>query len=230
MKRLRQNNNALISNSRWLVYAAAGAATSLGAAQSAEAEIHYSGLINAEVGHGPYDVHLAIPLGRSARLDFDEFTYQLLFGIEGAAVSNSFCGYSTHRFGSVHVSRLHEGAVISRCDFFPHAATMLVLFPYSGGPFYSKGIGYIGFRFNNGDGMQYGWIRVKMPGPKYFEARFRLVDYAWGDPGDPVRTGQTSLAGDRVGAVPDQGSLGLLALGGAGLMAWRQRRRAAKVH
>jgi hypothetical protein len=225
MKRSRQKKSLTLSNSRWLAYAAAGAASSLGAAQSAEAEIHYSGLINANVGGGVHYLHLGIPLGRNARLNFDEFTYQLVFGIEGAAVSNSFCGYSTLRFGSVYVSRLHQGAAISKCDFFPHAATMLILAPYSGRAFFSKGIGYIGFRFNNGDGMQYGWIRVKMPGPDYFEARFQLVDYAWGDPGDRIKAGQTSAAGEQVEAVPDQGSLGLLALGGAGLMAWRQRRR-----
>jgi hypothetical protein len=225
VKRSRQKKSLTLSNSRWLAYAAAGAATSLGATRSAEAEIHYSGLINANVGDGAYDLHLAIPLGRNARLDFNEFTYQLVFGIEGAAVSNSFCGYSTRRFGSVYVSRLHQGAVVSKCDFFPHAATMLVLAPYSGRAFFEKGTGYIGFRFNNGDGMQYGWIRLKMPGPKYFEARFELVDYAWGDPGDRIKAGQTGSA-DQVDVVPDQGSLGLLAVGSAGLLAWRQRRRA----
>ena len=66
------------------------------------------------------------------------------------------------------------------------------------------------------------------PGPPYANARMILVDYAWGDLGDQVRTGQTSSAGDQVEAIPDQGSLGLLALGGAGLMAWRKRR--AEVH
>ncbi|HEX4666915.1 MAG TPA: hypothetical protein VH207_09960 [Chthoniobacterales bacterium] len=141
MERSRPKKSLTLSNSRWLAYAAAGAATTLGTAQSAEAEIHYSGLINANVGDGAGDLHLAIPLGRNARLGFDEYTYTLGFLIEGAAVSNSFCGYSTRRFGSVYVSRLHQGAVISNCDFFPHAATMLVLAPYSGRAFFEKGTG-----------------------------------------------------------------------------------------
>jgi len=226
MKTKRRKKSLTLSNSRWLAYAAAGAATSLGAAQSAEAEIHYSGLIKANVGDGAGDLHLTIPLGRSAQLDFDEYTYTLRFLIEGAALSNSFCGYSTRRFGSVYVSRLHAGAVISNCDFFPNGADMLILAPYSGRAFYEKGTGYIGFRFNNGDGMQYGWIRVKMPGPEYFEARFQLVDYAWGDPGDRIKAGQTSSAGAQVAPIPNQGSLGLLALGGTGLLAWRRQRRA----
>lgn len=81
-----------------------------------------------------------------------------------------------------------------------------------------SGIGFIGFRFNKGAGMQYGWARLKLPGPSYFFPRLKMLDYAWGDPGDQVKTGQISFAGDTVGEVPDQGSLGLPALGGAGLI------------
>jgi MYXO-CTERM domain-containing protein len=99
--------------------------------------------------------------------------------------------------------------------------------PFTDGAFFDEGLGFIGFSFNNGAGPQYGWVRVRMPGPPYGEVRFLLVDYAWGDPGDQVKTGETSLAGDQAEAVPDQGSLGLLALGGAGLMAWRRRRSKA---
>jgi len=47
MKKDRQNN-CVVSTSRWLAYATAGAATALTCAPSAEAEIHYSGVINAK--------------------------------------------------------------------------------------------------------------------------------------------------------------------------------------
>jgi hypothetical protein len=50
------------------------------------------------------------------------------------------------------------------------------------------------------------------------------VDYAWGDPGDRIKTGQKSSAGNMVDAVTESGSVGLLALGAAGLIAWRKRR------
>ena len=49
---------------------------------------------------------------------------------------------------------------------------------------------------------------------------FWLVDYAYADPGEPIRAGQTS-SNDMV---PNEGSLGGLALGAAGLLAWRKRR------
>jgi hypothetical protein len=229
MKKNGQKKSLTVSNSRWLAYATAGAATALGAIPSGEAEIHYSGLINGRFGGNGYDIHLRIPLGHSARLRFAEYTYQLFFAIEGAADSNSFCGYVTSRFGSRYVSRLHRDEKISNCDFFRTGATMLVIGPFSMGPFCERGIGYIGFRFNNGAGMQYGWARLNMPGPPYARARFELVDYAWGDPGDRIKAGQTSSAGDQAVAIPDQGSLGLLALGGAGLMAWRRRRLTARL-
>ena len=212
---------------RWLAYAAAGAATSLGGTHSAEAEIHYSGVIDATIGKHPGYIHINIPLDHSAGLRF--FTrgiYQLAFSIKGAAVSNSICGYE-NRFGSQYVSRLSQGVVISNCAFYPQGGTFLIAAPYSGGPFFAKGIGFVGFGFNNGAGMQYGWMRVKMPGPPYGTAHFKLVDYAWGDPGDQIRAGQTNSAGDQVEAIPDQGSLGLLALGGAGLMVWRKGRRSS---
>jgi MYXO-CTERM domain-containing protein len=51
------------------------------------------------------------------------------------------------------------------------------------------------------------------------------VDYAWGDPGDRIRTGQKTSSGNMVNTVTDSGSVGLLALGAAGLIAWRKRRR-----
>ena len=227
MKTKTLRKPASILYSRWAAYATASAATSLGGTHSAEAEIHYSGLIDRTIGKGFGYIHINIPLDHSARLRF--FTrgiYQLALSINGATVSNSICGYE-NRFGSQYVSRLSQGAVISNCAFYPQTGTFLIEGPYSGGPFFAKGIGFMGFRFNNGAGMQYGWIRVRMPGPPYNDLRFKLEDYAWGDPGDQIRAGQTSSAGDQVEAIPDQGSLGLLALGGAGLTVWRKRRRSS---
>jgi hypothetical protein len=64
-----------------------------------------------------------------------------------------------------------------------------------------------------------------------------VKDYAWGDVGDQIKTGQRQLqedetqvvpqAGKRPAAVPHanvQGSLGLLALGAVGLQTWRRSR------
>ena len=53
---------------------------------------------------------------------------------------------------------------------------------------------------------------------------FTLVDYAYGDPGDTIAAGQTSD-----GTAPTLESLNGLALGAAGLLAWR-RGRCTLVH
>ncbi len=77
------------------------------------------------------------------------------------------------------------------------------------------GTGFLGFRFNNGGGDQFGWVRVTTNGAP--GNTFTVVDYAWAGVGETIFAGQ----------VPEPGSLGLLALGGAGLIAWRRRRAAA---
>ncbi len=60
--------------------------------------------------------------------------------------------------------------------------------------------------------------------------RFGLLDYAYADPGEPIRAGQKSSAeqapdqGSTDEQAPDEGSLGGLALGAVGLLAWRKNR------
>jgi MYXO-CTERM domain-containing protein len=83
-----------------------------------------------------------------------------------------------------------------------------------------KGTDFVGFRFNPGAGRQYGWARVRMDGP-VSDFSFTVLDYAWADPGEPIKAGQTSNSASA--PIPDQGSVGLLAAGAAGLALWRKR-------
>lgn len=57
------DGSSLLSNSRWLAYAAAG--TALGGATSAEAEIHYSGVLNMKFNGSSESDHLALDNGAS---------------------------------------------------------------------------------------------------------------------------------------------------------------------
>ena len=84
------------------------------------------------------------------------------------------------------------------------------------GQFLDRGYGLVGFKFNNGAGVQYGWVRVRMEGGH--NHMFSIVDYAYGDPGEPVLAGQR---GPNTFA-PELESLGGLALGAVGLLAWRR--------
>jgi len=71
-----------------------------------------------------------------------------------------------------------------------------------------RGSGLVGFKFNNGAGDQYGWVRVKMLDGR--KNMFWVIDYAYGDPGEPVLAGQTGANA----SAPELESLGGLVLGG----------------
>ncbi len=213
--------SASIAKTRWVAYAAAGAATALAGSQSAEAAIHYSGRVNELflVGHAD-NFELDQP-GDVFRLSHTSYGYgaQDKFAIFGIA-SAAFRGFG----GRGYVSKLTLGQPISMGNFiqqYPqHAHGLLVR---NGDPHqWNPSEGFIGFRFKNGAGVQYGWARIKMKGVPYYN--FMLLDYAYADPGEGLRAGQTlenTLSDEQA---PDQGSLGGLALGAVGLLAWRKSR------
>lgn len=67
---------------------------------------------------------------------------------------------------------------------------------------------------------QYGWVRIQMQKGNNPDQNFRLLDYAYGDVGDRIKAGQKS---DQPYDLELE-SLRGLALGAAGLLAWRKRR------
>ena len=150
----------------------------------------------------------------------------------GSLTSGHYTGY---------VSKLSPGQNVSSGYFAPGIGIppyggIMVNNPdrYSISPWRDRGTGYVGFRFNNGAGLQYGWVRVRMGGPP--EHPFEVVSYAYADPGEPIRAGQRSSAeqapdqGSTDQQTPNDGSLGGLALGAVGLMAWRKcRSRTARL-
>jgi hypothetical protein len=71
---------------------------------------------------------------------------------------------------------------------------------------------YIGVKFKLNSNVNYGWIQVKMPGDPSYSI---ITGYAYNDEDDGDIT---------AGQIPEAGSLGLLALGAAGLSLWRKRR------
>ena len=219
INRLR-SKPASIGKTRWVAYAAAGAATALAGSQSVDAAIHYSGVLDV---HFPADRERikAFPLDQPG----DSLFFEHIFPCEGALFyingigSAAFRGYA----GYVSlVSKLSFGQNISLGRFgtqgYGWLAATETCFSNSG-PWRDRGTGYVGFRFNNGAGIQYGWARVQMLGESEGNA-FRVVAYAYADPGEPITAGQRPFDEQ----APDKGSLGWLALGAAGLLAWRKRR------
>ena len=207
---------ASITKTRWIAYAAAGAATALAGSQSAEAAIHYRS-VNEKFLVGDADNFKLDRPGDFFRLSHtsyyganDKFA---IFGIASAA----FRGFGAFRG---YVSKLGFGQPISMGNFIRQGGYMV----HYGNPHqWNPGQGFIGFRFNNGAGVQYGWARIKISGVPHYD--FVLLDYAYADPGERLMAGQTSEGTLSDEQAPDQGSLGGLALGAVGLLAWRKSRK-----
>lgn len=219
----------VISASRWTAYAAAGTATALAGIHSAEAEIHYSGSINAKLAGQTTQAFEIVP-GRVLQFThhIDYYSSRTKDGGNAFAQGLSFAAFSTScSYGRIaSVSNLAGGNAISERPFILRKGVLASAdrencYGNARGQFINAGVGYIGFKFNLGNGDQYGWARIEMM--SYPRNKFRFVDFAYGDPGDRIRAGQ------KVGGHgPTLESLGGLALGAAGLLAWRRSRRMAR--
>ncbi len=224
-----------VSRSRWRMYATAGAASVIGCAASAEANIIYSGPIdhtfNAPPGGGSIAYFQLDKPGdsffgshtRSTKGVHGAATFALAVpALESAAVAG-FIGNGLNSFR--YASKLASGQNISARPFVTRYGRLAI--PTTGfepigsyAQWQQPGTGFVGFRFNSGSGVQYGWARIHADGQP--GNSFTLIDYAFGTPGQRITAGQTSAA-----SVPESGgSLGLLALGCAWLLAWRAARRA----
>jgi hypothetical protein len=223
-KRTDSRRSAVITNSRWLAYATAGAASAFACAHSAEGTIHYSGAINRifkcwrtasfqldrpgdfiRLGH--------LSLGCSS---YSGSAFFNVGGIVGASIAGFYddCGFQPY----ISASNLKRGQLISNRPFVPAQAHSAILAGNGHCPGqFPKGLGFIGFKFNNGSGDQYGWVRIQTQADIFHH--FKLLDYAYGDVGDTIGAGQKSGHDG-----PELESLGGLALGAAGLAAWRKRR------
>src|SRR4030095_1323626 len=133
--RTHSRNPAVITNSRWLAYATAGAASAFSCANSAEATIHYSGLIHEFFGSCG---------DKSARFQLDQpgdsirLRHSLEFGCTGSyggfdhfsirgRAGNAFAGFY-NPCPSAHVasvSKLNRGQLISRGPFLARHSGVL---------------------------------------------------------------------------------------------------------
>jgi hypothetical protein len=202
-----------VSNSRWMAYAVAGLASASGGA--AEGAIHYADptdVILRDYARAAFPLHdhgnkLVFEHKIRGPLAFDEAVFYI-----AGPLSASLCfqrGIGTFSW----LTNLERGSLVSQQYFRPGMYGTMAI--YGDGAFSQRGIGFIGFAFNNGAGKQYGWARVQMGGSEHNNA-FKVLDYAYGDPGEPIKAGQRSDE-----PITGMGSLGLLAAGAVGLQAWR---------
>ncbi len=238
--RQSRRQTAKVSHSRWVAYATAGVATALTASHSAEAAIHYQ-VVNKKFqpdsnkerwfqldhpGDSIYFAHVSCcPI--SAPFDIRGIATAAFRGLPG-----------TSKYSNAFASKLSFGESIAAGHFThafrnPTAPHGGILAQYSYGQWTSPGMAFVGFRFNNGAGNQYGWVRVRMAVPPHDGIGgwgFKVLDFAYGDPGEQITAGEgiprasedeQDISDDQG---PDEGSLGGLALGAVGLLAWRKSR------
>ena len=235
MKPIRQVKSLAIAEARWLAYATPGVASAFGLSATAEAEIHYSGDVSIKLTG---NAQASLPLSNGASLVFENkdpgstFWQDFDFLISGA-ISGSARG-RPYGFGRIFLSNLPARENVSAGRFSSVAGNPdygVLISNWSDGQFappeFGRIRGFVGFRFNTGSGTQYGWARIQTRDDNNNHIHDVIKDYAWGDVGDSIRTGQKSSSGDMVDTVTDSGSVGLLALGAAGLVAWRKRREQA---
>ena len=215
-----RRNRGRISFSRWTAYAAAGAATAFISPPEVDGAIHYSGLVDENFAGGQIEIFPLDPNGPAELVFRHNLHYYSTSVVDGgsafvslfygspAGISNS-CA-SNNSIGSA--LPLRRRAVISQQPFSSRA---IIIGTRSGDDcgggdrgLFEAGLSFIGFKFNNGKGDQYGWARIKVLTGNGHD--FRLVDYAYGDVGDKVKAGGLSA-----GRFVD--SLGALALGRAGM-------------
>ena len=102
--------------------------------------------------------------------------------------SGSFVGLSLFEYASVYRLKRAQNHYISDGSF-AEFYDFGYLYQLGGlGQWRKEGISFVGFRFNNGAGRQYGWARVHMGGGP-LNWGFIVLDYAYADPGrtDPAR-------------------------------------------
>ena len=224
----RNRKPSLIANKRWAAYAAAGAATALVGSNSAEASIHYFNIRDKTFGW-PRDGQVAFQLDQPGDSFF--FNHGNYGGCNTAGffitnLSSMRAGFRAQaRHDYYYVSKLNFGQNISSGSFLGYLGRggLMAGCTFRTYPWEDPGMGYVGFRFASGAGYQYGWVHVRTLG--WPQNAFRVLDYAYADPGERITAGQTSSSEQ----APDQGSLGWLALGATGLLAWRKSRsRAAR--
>ena len=229
-QRKQQRSINSIATSRWTAYMAAAAASTFAGVGSAEAEIHYSGHVAVKLSG---NAHASLPLSNGASLVFENidpgstFWQDFHLFIKGVIAGSARSAYSGN--GDVFVSNLLSRENVSAGRFGPVSQNPpfgILISNWSDGqfsPIGGSGRGFVGFRFNTGNGIQYGWARIRTKNDNNNRIHDLIKDYAWGDPGDVILTGQKHSS-ETANAKSVTASLSLLAFGAQGLDAWRTQR------
>jgi hypothetical protein len=234
----RTRESVKLDARRWGAYAAAGIATMAGAPACADADVIHT-VYNQHIedpdtsGSSPSTFSAALAAGPTGQaiLRFRHMANSSHIGIAWASLftngtaTGGLAGQTTQ--GYRYPYNLPYGQPIQLIGQFTVGDGLGTLAYDAGYPntqFGSAGTAYVAFRFNVGNGTQFGWARLTMDGRTATLANaYDLVEVAYAGPGESLSVGSLTSGGGA--AVPESGSLGLLALGAVGLLTWRRFRR-----
>ncbi len=194
---------------RLLAYSLAAGASAI-AAGTADAAIVYSGLQNIAIGQFG---------SQNLNLDGDAYNDILLknYVFSGGNYQGAYVNFYPGKLvgftnGLSYASALNAGDIIDAGTAGPSfVGSMAYGANNPNAEFNNVTDAYIGLAFPIGGVNHYGWIRVDVDNTA---GTFVIKDWAYDDV-----AGQGIVAG----AVPEPGALSLLAVGAAGVMAWRRR-------
>ncbi len=204
------NSSVGVFNKRLAAYTAGAGAAMIAAPGMASADIIWSGHLTIDFGVG--NVHLLTMEGNDPEMYFvgGDDTGSIGIGVIALGIVGEIDVISALQ----NTQEVNAGLSFLNVGFFFNSTTSL-----SKGAWNENGfVGYFGFRFTLDDASPnaavgttvYGWAQVERVSP----SSGRLLQWAYEDSGAPIQ----------VGAVPEPGTLSLLALGAAGIAALRKRR------
>lgn len=219
------------TNKRLFSYALAAGAGMFAAAQPADAGVIYTNPADVTItnsaltldldGDGIPDVNFA-----TLQINFTDHGYQKLMvnapqgGVKGAV------GAGTHhwRYANKAIPSYFVGPNKNFVQGYAKMARGYRHRASVGAPWYGAVSGwwgnvtdgFLGVQFTHQANPVYGWVRMDVSvDPIAQNITYTVKDWAYEDNGGPVH----------VGAIPEPGTLGLLALGSVALAAWRRRKR-----
>jgi hypothetical protein len=174
---------ASIPKARWAAYAAAGVATALGGTPSADAEIHYSGLVNHDFANGPFtgslDPGVTFDLGVATGTQVGNYTQR--FGHmfirrppTDQSTIGAFVGTEAYAAG-FYVLELPAGKSLpgQRIGNYCVSSSSSTWCIGGSGRFRDRGTGFIGFAFSHDGGGS------SMGGRVSRRAALRIIAFVW---------------------------------------------------
>ena len=202
-----------VNAKRLAAYSVAGVAALTSGTNTAEAEITV--VESGVVVDGDNETFTGELTGGASFTLFQDQPGSVYFDVLGDLDAKGLAGAGA---GAIYGYNLASGVNLSTVNFESNRFGANIASEGGDSPFTIGESGFLGFSFDVGSGVQFGWAEItRQPGDVN---PFTIERFAFGDADEAVSVGQTT-------AVPEPSSLGLLALGAVGVLSTRRRKKTA---